>query len=316
MKFDIIGDIHGYADQLVQLLKKLDYDNDSGTYSHPDPERKAIFVGDFIDRGPKIRETLAIVKSMVDNDAAYAVLGNHEYNALCFHTSKAGQTDSWLRPHSVKNIKQHLETLRQFKNHQKECENYLSWFMTLPLFLDLGDIRVVHASWIQSKISKILKWTSGALNLNNDFLQKSALKGFDEFNAVEMVLKGVEIPLPDGVGHFSDKDGHPRNEIRIQWWKSAKGKTYEEMLFPQVNPKGFGGHLIQSDDAGLLPVYEDDVPVFFGHYWLDPINSKPPQVQEERICCLDYSIAKDGLLTAYRWEGEKRLRNDRFVWVN
>ena len=60
-------------DQLVQLLEKLKYDNDNATYRHPDPERKAIFVGDFIDRGPKIRETLSIVKSMVDNDAAYAV---------------------------------------------------------------------------------------------------------------------------------------------------------------------------------------------------------------------------------------------------
>lgn len=315
MKFDIIGDIHGYADQLVQLLEKLKYDNDNGTYRHPDPERKAIFVGDFIDRGPKIRETLSIVKSMVDNDAAYAVLGNHEYNALCFHTLKAGQTDSWLRPHSDKNIKQHLETLRQFKDHQKECEKYLCWFMTLPLFLDLGDIRVVHASWIPSEISKIRKWTSGGLKLSKDFLQKSAIKKFDEFDTIETVLKGVEIPLLNGVGLFHDKDGHSRNEIRIQWWKSAKGKKYEEMLFPQGNSKGFEGHLIPSTDAELLPVYEDNVPIFFGHYWLDPTNSNPPQVQKEQICCLDYSVAKSGLLTAYRWEGEKILKNDRFVWV-
>jgi hypothetical protein len=315
LKFDIIGDIHGYADQLVQLLEKLKYDNDNGTYRHPDPERKAIFVGDFIDRGPKIRETLSIVKSMVDNDAAYAVLGNHEYNALCFHTLKTGQTDSWLRPHSVKNINQHIETLRQFKDHQKECEKYLCWFMTLPLFLDLGDIRVVHASWIPSEISKIRKWTTGGLKLSKDFLQKSAIKKFDEFDTIETVLKGVEIPLPNGVGHFHDKDGHSRNEIRIQWWKSAIGKKYEEMLFPQGNSKGFEGQLIPSTDAELLPVYEDNVPIFFGHYWLDPTNSNPPQVQTEQICCLDYSVAKDGLLTAYRWEGEKILKNDRFVWV-
>ena len=48
------------------------------------------FVGDYIDRGPKIKETLAIVKSMVDNDSGYALLGNHEYNALCYHTTKEG----------------------------------------------------------------------------------------------------------------------------------------------------------------------------------------------------------------------------------
>ena len=252
---------------------------------------------------------------MVDNDAAYAVLGNHEYNALCFHTLKAGHTDSWLRPHSVKNINQHLETLRQFKNHQKECGKYLSWFMSLPLFLDLGDIRVVHASWIPSEISNIRKWTSGGLKLSKSFLQKSAFKGHDEFDTIETVLKGVEIHLPDGVDPIPDNDGNKRNEIRIQWWKSAKGKTYEEMLFPQRNSKGFGGQLIQTTDAKLLPEYEDNVPVFFGHYWLDPTNSNPPQVQAEQICCLDYSVAKKGFLAAYCWEGEKILKNDRFVWV-
>jgi hypothetical protein len=38
------------------------------------------------------------------------------------------------------------------------------------------------------------------------------------------------------------------------------------------------------------------------------------QVQQDQICCLDYSVAKNGLLTAYRSEGEKILKNDRFSW--
>ena len=47
LKFDVFGDIHGYADQLAQLLEKLRYSKRNGTYRHPDPKRKAIFVGDF-----------------------------------------------------------------------------------------------------------------------------------------------------------------------------------------------------------------------------------------------------------------------------
>jgi hypothetical protein len=179
----------------------------------------------------------------------------------------------------------------------------------------LGDIRVVHASWIQSEIRKIEKWTSGTCKLNDKFLQNSALKGSDEFNAVENILKGVEIKLPENVGPFEDKDGHSRNEIRIQWWKSTKGKTYQDVLFPQGNIKDFKGGATTLPDGDSPPVYEDDVPVFFGHYWLDPANSYPPQAQQDHVCCLDYSVAKEGLLTAYRWEGEKILRNDRFVWV-
>ena len=46
---DIIGDIHGHADKLVRLLLQLGYKNIDGVYQHSD--RKAVFVGDFIDRG-------------------------------------------------------------------------------------------------------------------------------------------------------------------------------------------------------------------------------------------------------------------------
>lgn len=80
---DIIGDIHGHADKLEELLTKLGYSKTNGIYSHLD--RKVLFVGDYIDRGPKIRETLQIVRAMVDSGNAIALMGNHEYNALCFH---------------------------------------------------------------------------------------------------------------------------------------------------------------------------------------------------------------------------------------
>ena len=81
---DLIGDIHGHADALQQLLTKLGYAKHKGVYRHPD--RQAIFLGDFIDRGPKIRETLEIVRPMIDSGTALAVMGNHELNALAFHT--------------------------------------------------------------------------------------------------------------------------------------------------------------------------------------------------------------------------------------
>jgi predicted MPP superfamily phosphohydrolase len=81
--YDIIGDIHGYADTLRALLAKLGYTERAGVYRHA--ERIAVFVGDFIDRGPKIRETLRIVRAMADSGIALAVLGNHEWNALRYH---------------------------------------------------------------------------------------------------------------------------------------------------------------------------------------------------------------------------------------
>jgi hypothetical protein len=310
MNYDIIGDIHGHAEQLRKLLSELGYSDKNGNYRHPNPERKAIFVGDFIDRGPQIKKTLEIVKPMVDNGAALAVMGNHEYNALCFHTKKSRKANSWLRAHSKKNVEQHKKTLRQFKNHNNEWQEYLKWFMSLPLYLEIENLRIVHAAWIQSEIDKIRKWTSGSLKLNDDLLEKSATEGTEEFTAIETVLKGVEIPLPEGCA-FEDKDKNPRQEIRIRWWESALDKSYKQMGFPG-NSEDISEKLIDRDRAAALPVYDEPVPVFFGHYWLE---HNPPQVQQKHICCLDYSVAKGGKLVAYSWEGEKSLENNRFIWV-
>ena len=82
--YDVIGDIHGYADKLTNLLKKMGYEIKGGHYVHP--TRKAVFLGDFIDRGPKIRETIRLVRGIVEAGTALSVMGNHEFNALCFHT--------------------------------------------------------------------------------------------------------------------------------------------------------------------------------------------------------------------------------------
>ena len=84
--YDIIGDIHGHADKLEELLLKLGYTKNHKQYSHR--ERKALFLGDYIDRGPKSHEVLKIVKHMVDGGHAIALMGNHEYNAICFHTKR------------------------------------------------------------------------------------------------------------------------------------------------------------------------------------------------------------------------------------
>jgi len=57
--YDLIGDIHGHSDELVELLEVLRYRKSHGVYKHA--ERQVIFLGDFIDRGPKIRQVLEIL---------------------------------------------------------------------------------------------------------------------------------------------------------------------------------------------------------------------------------------------------------------
>jgi len=79
--FDIIGDVHGCCDELEELLRELGYetvDSDGqAVYKHPDG-RKAIFVGDLVDRGPRILDTVFLVRSMAQAGEAWVVPGNHD----------------------------------------------------------------------------------------------------------------------------------------------------------------------------------------------------------------------------------------------
>ena len=76
--FDIIGDVHGCCDELHELLERLGYvSNDVGAWRHPDG-RKAVFVGDLVDRGPRIVDTLSTVMAMSQAGVALCVPGNHD----------------------------------------------------------------------------------------------------------------------------------------------------------------------------------------------------------------------------------------------
>ncbi len=76
--FDIVGDVHGCFDELVTLLTNLGYGIEPGfVVSHPEG-RRAIFLGDLVDRGPRIADTLRLVMSMVEGGTALCVLGNHD----------------------------------------------------------------------------------------------------------------------------------------------------------------------------------------------------------------------------------------------
>ena len=209
--YDFIGDVHGYADKLVALLTKLGYSLKNGVYQHP--ERKAFFVGDYIDRGPQIRETLQIVRAMRDSGNAIALMGNHEYNALCFHYPE--MQGGHLRKHKIINIIQHYETLKQFQNRQNEYEDYLNWFKTLPLFYETTEFRAVHACWDQSNIDYIKTLPLYNNCLNDEYIYESVDEGSNFNLAIEETLKGKEIEMPEGQS-FNNKDGHHRTEIRIK----------------------------------------------------------------------------------------------------
>lgn len=301
---DFIGDIHGHADKLQELLLKLGYQKINNIYSHP--ERKILFVGDYIDRGPKIRETLQIVKSMVDSGNAIALMGNHEYNALCFHFQET--EGGHLRKHLIKNIIQHYETLKQFQNKQNEYEDYLEWFKTLPLFYETDTFKAVHACWDNGNI-EYLRRTLINDRLTDELIYQSVKKGTELNEAIEQTLKGKELKMPEGL-YFTDKDGTKRTEIRIKWWEDPSTMTYKSISVEPI--ENLPERPIELSELKSLDFYQDtDKPVFFGHYWL----KGKPLLYKDNICCLDYSVAKGGKLVAYRQNGKINLENENLICV-
>ena len=81
--FDVIGDVHGCADELEALLDKLGYERSDGTqpFSHAQG-RRAVILGDIVDRGPRILDTYRIVRAMVDAGSALCLPGNHDVKLL------------------------------------------------------------------------------------------------------------------------------------------------------------------------------------------------------------------------------------------
>jgi hypothetical protein len=305
--YDLIGDIHGHADELRALLHHLGYRPDAaGTPRHP-AGRQVIFLGDYVDRGPKIRETLALVRGMVERGAALAILGNHEYNALAFW--QQDPSGGYLRPHKPSNIAQHWRTIEAFRTPElfEEWQDYLAWFRTLPLALELPGLRAVHACWEPRHIEYLRRELPG-LCLTPDFLRRASRPGSPEFVAAEVVLKGREVPLPDGLS-FADKDGHRRYLTRVRWWQTpARATTYHDYFLEDLAE--LRGQVV--DAASLDPWhYQDETPVFFGHYWL----RGEPRILQPYAVCLDYSVAKGGQLIGYRWDGEPTLSADKLVWV-
>ena len=138
--FDVIGDVHGCFDELHALLGRLGYaiSLDAGTYTVTHPQgRRAVFLGDLVDRGPKVAEVLHLVMDMTAGGAALCVPGNHETKLL-----------KHLRGHKVKPTHGLAETIAQLEAAPPELSRRAESFidgLVSHYMLDDGKLVVAHA---------------------------------------------------------------------------------------------------------------------------------------------------------------------------
>jgi Calcineurin-like phosphoesterase len=291
---DFIGDIHGAFGALEMLFRKLGYEKKNGIYKHP--ERIPIFVGDYIDRGNQIKETLHAVRSMQESGNAIALMGNHEYNFLAFHFSD--ENGKKFRPNSTNNRKQLSKTKQALKN-KDELKSYLQWMARLPLVLEGHSFRAVHAQWNSEYIKAVQ--SCGIKKLDEDGFRRLHNNQL-LVQRVEVMLKGAEVEIPRDL-HYEDYEGHKRESCRVKWWKKPTG-TVMSQHFASL-PNHLHGLSLGNFNPKFNSYYNSsEKPVFFGHYWLPPGEFG---LTAANACCLDFSIANYGLLAAYRFSGEKKL---------
>lgn len=121
----VIGDVHGHYQGLMRLLEAIAPTSDDRVY----------FLGDLIDRGPQSAQVVDFVK-----ESPYqCLLGNHEQMLLNIFTKRipTPTVEAWLYSGGQATVASYQEATIPHE--------HLEWFSTLPAYLDLGDIWLVHA---------------------------------------------------------------------------------------------------------------------------------------------------------------------------
>lgn len=187
MKYDIIGDIHGCYDELMELLEKLGYIYENGIHTHPEGRLPA-FVGDAMDRGPYSLKVLELLFTRQDKGSLLYSPGNH-----CNKLYRFMKGNSVQLAHGLEITIAEWQSLPK-KEQQKFRKRYIRFYEDLPQYLQLrDDLIVAHAG------------------LKQDMIGKPISK-----NIIVFTLYG------DITGKIH-ADGRP---VRRDWAKSYKGKPW------------------------------------------------------------------------------------------
>lgn len=158
-----IGDVHGCYDQLLLLLAKIEVHAGDHPY-------RAVFLGDYVDRGPKSRSVVNLVRALVDRPDGpgkwQAIKGNHE---AMMAADLAGDDNLELwRCYGGE------ETLASYAGHSEEMREHAAWLSALPLFIETGHHIFVHAGLspqysLVEQPEEVLLWIRNWENPDHDF---------------------------------------------------------------------------------------------------------------------------------------------------
>lgn len=258
---DIVGDVHGEAEALRDLLARLGYGADG---QHADG-RRLVFVGDLCDRGPDSPAVIETVMDLVHRGLAQCVLGNHELNVLR-GSEKAGNGWYFLDDHDRRRGR-FVDCARA---SDQQRDRFRDFFATLPLALERPDLRVVHAAWHHESLESLgaLDDVEGAGQIYRHYQEqterysKSAALDArlrDEYRTWGRHLEDPDaaVPLLSGIARF-DALFQMSNPLRVvtSGIEAPAGQSFFA-----------SGRWRMVERIPWWERYADPVPVVFGHYW-------------------------------------------------
>lgn len=297
---DVVGDIHGEIDALSDLLMVLGYD-DSGR--HP-AGRRLVFIGDLCDRGPDSPAVIEFVHSLVEQELAQCLLGNHELNLL---RGAEKEGNGWFFEEDHDAADGLFTTSRRATAGGREATR--AFFGTLPLALERADLRLVHATWDEAALA-LLKNCSGPTTVVYDAYSERAGElarstGLEARAEAERREHGerlrdptVKPPLLEGLARVNHLH-QMANPLRIL--TSGIEALAQEPFFAS-------GKWRMLDRVKWWNRYAHQPPVLVGHYWRWPTpetraafsrgehdlfdGARPEQWHGRRrnVFCLDFGV--------------------------
>lgn len=251
-----IGDIHGQYEKLLKLLDHLSFDLDDLESNVGNAQ--LVFMGNLIDspsgfEGDQLG-LLQLVESLVAQNHAYCLLGNHEFNAIGWATQL--RPGEWARPHSAHDFVQHQSFLETLGEGSEEHLYWINWFKKRPFFVDFESVHAIHACWNEQALTAIEPYLNDDHSLKEEYWINAFDPDHELFALCEILLKGAEYPLPKGESFFDITGGIGTPKHAEWWW------VYEQ----QENVK----------------------PVVIGHYSLTGL----PEAKSKNVICVDYNAAE------------------------
>lgn len=302
-----VGDVHGQSSKLFELMQSQDCIEDQ--YETAFINSHLVFVGDLANMPTNIQgDDLAVlrrVRSLTETNRAFCLMGNHELIAIKAQLGFTTECDSGSFVDKV-------------QKREDAALYWVEWFKTLPVYLDFGEIRAVHACWHQETIDRLKPYLTETNAIKPECWAFILDPEHELSELLCVLLEGPKAKLPKG-HYYLNKNGCPSAAARIAWWKNRYGiasisdltVNTEVHLSPDIE------QYVSVEELNWVepPIY----PTIIGHYGLEP--TQYPSKLSDRVVCVDYQAIMPGAdLVGYwvylsEWESVDELTDNRHFVV-